>query len=143
MKQLFYVSIVSGLIFSGCATTQTSSNSIKTVSEDRIYSKEFFNKTEERNIPFTISRDSGILGTACNQRVYVNNKKVFALKSGEQATIYLKPEEYELRVDLAASSFCPYAQVEETVNLEPNSQPKYRISSAMSVNESLKLIKVN
>lgn len=143
MKKIFYVSIVSCLFFSGCTTTQTSPNNVKTVSADRIYSKEFFNETEERNVPLTISRDSGIWGAACNHRVYVNNKKMFAIKSGEQATIYLKPIEYEVKVDLFASSFCPYSQVEETINLEPNSPQSYRISSAMSVNDSLKLMKVN
>lgn len=143
MKKLFCLGLVSFTFLSGCATTQVAPNSAKEVKQERIYAKDYFNKTEERNTPLTITRDGGIWGAACIHRVYINNKKVFALKPNELATIYLKPQEYEVKVDLAASSFCPYSQVEETVNLESGSQPRYRISSTLSVNEALQLIKVN
>ncbi|WP_143223878.1 hypothetical protein [Acinetobacter sp. ANC 3903] len=145
MKKLLCVGFVSFsiLIISGCATTPTASSSAKGVSSERMYSKDYFIKTDERNTPVTIIRDGGIWGAACIHRVYINNKKVFALKPNERATVYLSPQEYEIKVDLAASSFCPYSQVEEMINLEPNSQHTYRIASTLSVNEALQLIKVN
>lgn len=143
MKKILCVGFVSFSILSGCATTPTASNSAKGVSSERIYSKDHFTKTDERNIPVTIIRDGGIWGAACIHRVYINNKKVFALKPNERAMVYLEPQEYEIKVDLAASSFCPYSQVEETITLEPNSQHTYRIASTLSVNEALQLIKVN
>ena len=143
MKKLFCLSLVSFAFLGGCATTQVAPNSTKEVKQERIYAKDYFNKTDERNTPLTITRDGGIWGAGCIHRIFINNKKVFALKPNEQAVIYLKPQEYEVKVDLAASSLCPYAQVEETVNLEPDSQPRYRISSTFSVNEALQLIKVN
>jgi len=143
VKKLLCVGFVSFSILSGCATTPTASSSAKGISSERMYSKDYFIKTDERNTPVTIIRDGGTWGAACIHRVYINNKKVFALKPNERATVYLKPQEYEIKVDLAASSFCPYSQVEEMINLEPNSQHTYRIASTLSVNEALQLIKVN
>jgi len=143
MKKLSFISLVIIAMLSGCATTPTASSSAEEVSLDRMYIKEENRvKTGERNASLTIVRDGGIWGAACIHRVSVDGKKVFALKPNEQATVYLKPQEYEVKVDLAASSLCPYAQVDEVINLEPNQQRTFRISSAMSLNKALTLTEV-
>lgn len=143
MKKLLCVGFVSFSMLGGCATTPTTSTSAREISSERIYAKDYFTKTDERNTPLTIIRDGGIWGAGCIHRVYINNKKAFALKPNERAIVYLKPQEYEVKIDKSASSLCPYSQIEETINLEPNSQHTYRISSTLSVNEALQLIKVN
>ena len=143
MKKLSLISFVTIAMLSGCATTPTASSNANEVSPDRMYIKEENRvKTSERNASLTIIRDGGAWGAACNHRVYVDGKKAFTLKPSEHATVYLKPQEYDVKVDLAASSLCPYAQVDEVINLEPNQQRTFRISSVMSLNSALKLTEV-
>ncbi|ATO18947.1 hypothetical protein BS636_04370 [Acinetobacter sp. LoGeW2-3] len=143
MKKQLLSLLTAGVILTGCASTQIAVEKSNDVSSERIYKKEFLTKSEKRTTPITFVRDSGFVGGGCNHIISIDNYKVAALKPKESVTIYLESRDNFVRVETAASSLCPYAQTSEMINVLENVPSSYRIAITPSLNDALKLIKIN
>lgn len=64
-----------------------------------MYNQNYLKKQTPEQAKVTFSRDKGFLGSGCTHDMYVNNEKVFSIRSNEIATIYLEPKYYIFRLE--------------------------------------------
>ena len=104
MKKIIFFGLVLGLI--GCSTAPVGSNTAKPVPNERVYDQNYLKKHTPEQAKVTFSRDKGFLGSGCTHDMYVNNEKVFSIRSNEIATIYLEPKYYIFRLE-TGGGMCP------------------------------------
>jgi hypothetical protein len=110
------------LLLVGCSTSPISSDQADPVPSDRLYA--FTAKAESRLV---VTRDTGILGGACNYKLYIDGKYAAAFGSGETATFGLKPGNHILGI--AAGPPCGGAGlIESEVTIDAGQTLKRRIA---------------
>ncbi|EPJ7937169.1 hypothetical protein MC820_000715, partial [Acinetobacter baumannii] len=92
MKKNIFLALVLGLV--GCSTAPVVPNTAKPIPNERVYNQNYLKKQTPEQAKVTFSRDKGFLGSGCTHDMYVNNEKVFSIRSNEIATIYLEPKYY-------------------------------------------------
>lgn len=95
MKKIIFLALVLGLV--GCSTAPVVPNTAKLIPNERVYNQNYLKKQTPEQAKVTFSRDKGFLGSGCTHDMYVNNEKVFSIRSNEIATIYLEPKYYIFR----------------------------------------------
>lgn len=95
MKNLVYLAFAFAII-SGCATTETPLQNAKFVPEERIYLK--LQGTSKENARAIFVRDTGLVGAAVFQHLYINGKKAASLNPGERVEFSFAPGEYVMGV---------------------------------------------
>lgn len=83
------------LVISGCATHPISNAEAALASIDRILDKSFLQEGPGTG-EVTIKRDSGIGGSGCSTRIFVNGKPVADIWVSEKIVLYLPEGEYIL-----------------------------------------------
>lgn len=78
----------------------------------------------------TITRDTGLAGSACNDVVYVDGEKVAALSTGEKITLYLAPGHHVLGT--MAAGICAGGSASIEATLRAGESRDYRIGSHQS-----------
>lgn len=74
---------------SGCGTNSISNEKARAVPNSQIFNHEI-TKVSDGSGMVIIKRDSGIMGSPCLTRVYLDGKDVADLNAGEKITIYPK-----------------------------------------------------
>lgn len=77
------------LVLCGCSTTPTSPANRVPVPSSKIFSKELLERSDERTDAVTITRDSGILGSAVRVDVFLDGQRVSSLGVRETVTVFL------------------------------------------------------
>lgn len=85
--------VVLSLAIAGCATRPISNAESKPVPSIRIIDARYLSNSPNTGI-VTIKRDSGLGGSACTSRVFVNAKPVADLDPTEKVVLYLPENEY-------------------------------------------------
>ncbi|EAX8475141.1 hypothetical protein CQK57_03325 [Salmonella enterica] len=86
MKKMILVCAV-GLVLTGCATKPVSNEDAKPVPLKQVIDASLLDKKEGTG-QVIIKRDSGIFGSACLSRVYVDGKEVADIDPSQKLTIY-------------------------------------------------------
>lgn len=106
MKKLsLLVAILSGMVLTGCTTTQITLDEAKSVSP-----LTYAVKSNANDATVTIMRDGGMLGCASPAYVSVDEKRVAKLWASEKAQIYLPAGKYFFKMEMGVTS--DYAKVE-------------------------------
>ncbi|QNX62280.1 hypothetical protein [Acinetobacter seifertii] len=124
MKKIFFLGLV--LSLTGCSTAPVVSNIAKSVPNERIYNQKYLKKQIPEQAKVTFLRDKGFLGSGCTHDIYVNNEKVFSIRSNEIATIYLEPKYYIFRLETGAG-MCPNIATSQETEVKPGAEIEYRI----------------
>lgn len=124
MKKIFFLGLV--LSLTGCSTAPVVSNNAKSVPNERIYNQKYLKKQTPEQAKVTFLRDKGFLGSGCTHDIYVNNEKVFSIRSNEIATIYLEPKYYIFRLETGAG-MCPNIATSQETEVKPGAEIEYRI----------------
>ena len=85
----------------GCATSAVNIDIAKEVPDERL-----FVKNTEGNATITIIRDSGLLGSACNINVFINDELAATLDVSEKATFNVKAGEIYLGAQFSGNGLC-------------------------------------
>lgn len=127
MKNLIiFLSFTISLV-AGCSTDPVTLQSAGHIPRDRIYQPNYFgaaNNASDATVVFL--RDSGFLGSGCSHDMYINNIKVFSIRSNEQATIHLPATRYFFRLE-TGGGICPNIATSQESQLVPGARQIYRI----------------
>ncbi|MBU0383682.1 DUF2846 domain-containing protein [Acinetobacter baumannii] len=124
MKKIIFLGLVLSLI--GCSTSPVVSNTAKPIPNERVYNQNYLKKHTPEQAKVTFLRDKGFLGSGCTHDIYVNNEKVFSIRSNEIATIYLEPKYYIFRLETGAG-MCPNIATSQETEVKPGAEIEYRI----------------
>ena len=141
MKKLLICGVLGfGLVLDGCSTIPITADAAKSTPSDRIYVQDLFSKQMPDQATVTFLRDKGFTGSGCSHDVYVNNEKVFSIRSNEKAVVYLKPDYYIFRLE-TGGGLCPNIATSQETELKPNAVAEYRILLPSDMNLRLTRIK--
>lgn len=87
------LAIAFAVAVSGCATQPVSNAEATSVSTDRILDSRYLQPIPDAG-QVTVKRDSGMGGSACSSRIFVNAKPVADLRTSEKVVLYLPTGEY-------------------------------------------------
>ncbi|MGI2095497.1 hypothetical protein [Shewanella glacialipiscicola] len=125
--------ILSLMLFmlAGCATSAVQINAAKQVPEDRLFIKD----NTDGNAVITIIRDSGLLGSACNINVFINDELAATLDVSEKATFNVKAGEIYLGAQFSGNGLCINSSIRNLETSIKQAQHKtYRVYSDPSGN---------
>jgi hypothetical protein len=77
-----------------------------------------------------VTRDKGIMGQACAQKVYVDSHVIGELRTGQKVTVYLPPGQHMAGVQ--PSGICGGGSAGVSVNVIAGQRQVYRIASGQS-----------
>ncbi|MGK1298459.1 hypothetical protein ACRE80_26930 [Klebsiella pneumoniae] len=87
MKKIALALVIVGI--SGCATNPVTNEQAQNIPAKQILDSSFFSKKEGTG-EVIIKRDSGVMGSACMTRVYLDGKEIADLDTAQKAVIYPK-----------------------------------------------------
>lgn len=87
MKKIVLALVIVGI--SGCATKPVTNEQAQNIPAKQILDSSFFSKKEGTG-EVIIKRDSGVMGSACMTRVYLDGKEIADLDTAQKAVIYPK-----------------------------------------------------
>ncbi len=93
----FIALVLALLVVAGCSTSPISSGEASKVPSSRLHA--FTNKQESTLV---VTRDTGILGAACNYKLYIDGVFAAEFGSGETAAFGLKAGSHVLGIAAAA-----------------------------------------
>lgn len=79
----------------GCATQPISNSQAKPVPADQVLDASLLQPQKDAGV-VVVKRDSGVGGSACSSRVFVNGKAIADLNAAEKVTLYLPRGDYVL-----------------------------------------------
>ncbi|MBC3435818.1 hypothetical protein HU735_10375 [Pseudomonas sp. BW16M2] len=120
------IGLASLVLLAGCSTTPVSEGSARQIPAERIYDQSVIRKVSADESTVTFLRDEGFYGSGCSHVVYVNNRKAFAIRSGEGIRIHLAPGSYFFRLETGAG-MCPNIATSQNSELKPGAHEAYRI----------------
>lgn len=91
MKKIALALVIVGI--SGCATKPVTNEQAQNIPAKQILDSSFFSKKEGTG-EVIIKRDSGVMGSACMTRVYLDGKEIANLDTAQKAVIYPKVGNY-------------------------------------------------
>lgn len=130
------------LFFTGCFSKPPSVNSTSLVSSERIYDSSVSQSSTEK-AKLTFTRDTGYFYSGCAHDIYLNNKKMFKIKSGETITLNLPPQEYLIRLEVS-TPICRKVDVTTTeeIVLRNGDSKEYRIVVSTSKTAQVRLVRM-
>ncbi|WP_305863791.1 hypothetical protein, partial [Klebsiella pneumoniae] len=87
MKKIALALVIVGI--SGCSTKPVTNEQAQNIPAKQILDSSFFSKKEGTG-EVIIKRDSGVMGSACMTRVYLDGKEIADLDTAQKAVIYPK-----------------------------------------------------
>lgn len=94
-----------------------------------------YSTASANSVPVKITRDSGIVGSACAINVSVDEKQVGKLRSSESVSLFVPPGRHILSI--ATAGICGGARDAIDVTLKQNEPKNYRIGVDMGGNVQL------
>jgi hypothetical protein len=91
-----------------------------------VYAPEYLQERAGADARVTFLRDRGFSGSGCTHDIYVNNKKVLAIRQGEGATLPLPAGPYFFRLE-TGGGLCPNIATSQNTTLAPGEKQIYRI----------------
>lgn len=116
--------IGASLLLVACATSPISTSQAKPVPADRLILSTFSQPGPSTG-EVIVKRDSGIGGSACSSKVFLDAKPVADLLTGEKVTLYLPEGEYLLGA--FPNGICGGGLSETRASVKPNQTLLFRI----------------
>lgn len=115
-----YTLIITAAAFgvSGCATQPVATTDAAPVPPERILASEFLKPGGEAGI-VTVKRDSGLFGSGCSARLFVNAKPTAELRPSERITLYLPLGEHILSAQPTGMCGGGLVEVKANVGRQP------------------------
>jgi len=95
-----------------------------------------YNKATAETATVIVTRDSGLLGSACKAYVFIDGKEVATLRSSESATLHVPSGRHVISFD-TARGLCPSATDALDVIINKGDTKRYRIRGDMNGNWQL------
>lgn len=95
-----------------------------------------YKKANSDTATVIITRDSGILGSACKAYVFIDGKEAATLRASESATLYVPSGRHILSFD-TARGLCPSATDAADITLNKGDIKQYRIRGDINGNWQL------
>ena len=127
MKRLFLALIATSLL-GACSTKPTTVASTVTPT--------LYHTANADTATVIVTRDSGILGSACSTFIFVDAKQAAKLRPAESATLYVPSGSHILSFD-TARGVCPSAADAVEITLQKGDTKRYRIRGDMNGNFQL------
>ncbi|ALM85114.1 hypothetical protein [Bordetella sp. N] len=133
--------LLSSALLSACSTTPITETNGTQVPPERVYAAELVASRDENPGKGVIAffRDSGFVGSACRYTIYIDNRKSFAMDSGEYLSVALDPGHHILRLTTGVA-LCPNIMISEQTDLKEGERQVYRI--LLPSGESLRLVRM-
>ncbi len=122
MQKLFVVGLA--LLLSACATTPVPSADARPAAA--VYDLAL-TRPQPGSAAVTVVRDSGLMGAACNDVLYIDGQKIAALGTGEKITVYLSPGHHVLGT--TAAGICAGGTASAETTIRAGESRTYRIGS--------------
>ncbi|MCU7998096.1 MULTISPECIES: hypothetical protein [unclassified Shewanella] len=114
----------------GCATSAVNIDIAKEVPEERL-----FVKNTDGNATITIIRDSGLLGSACNINVFINEDLAATLGTSEKAVFKVKAGDLYLGAQFSGNGLCVNSSIRNLeTSIKQGQHKTYRVYSDPSGN---------
>lgn len=127
MYQNIIFATLLGLSLIGCATHPISNSEAIPVPAKRIIDAKFIHRSPNSG-EVTIKRDSGISGSACSTRIYVNANPIADIRTSEKVVLYLPEGEYILSAE--PNGICGGGLTEVKVLVKPGSKLNFRYGTS-------------
>lgn len=124
------------LVFFVIATSMISACSTKPTMNATTVAPVLYNTITADTATVKVTRDSGVLGSACNTYVFVDDKQVASLRPAESATLYVPSGRHILSFN-TSRGLCPSATDAIDVILKEGDIKNYRIRGDMNGNFQL------
>ena len=110
-----------------CSTVPVSEQSAQVVPASRIYQPAYIGPAvEPSDATVVFLRDSGFSGGGCSHDLYVDNVKVFAIRSGEKMTIHVPAGTHFYRVE-TGGGLCPNVAASQESAISAGARQVYRL----------------
>lgn len=109
-------------VMSGCATTPIPSSQADNVSAERHLR---FRSAASGTVPIVITRDAGLMSSACSTRVFVNGELAANIRAGEKVTLNIPAGDVILGAQ--PDGICAGGLVEIEARLQAAKPSQYRI----------------
>lgn len=119
-SSLFLIAVA----LAGCATQPVSIAEAVPVPRERILSSEFLQPIEGSGTVI-VKRDSGIVGSGCSARLFVDAKAIADLRTSERVTLYLQTGEHILSAQ--PNGLCGGGMVEVRVRATSRETATFRM----------------
>jgi hypothetical protein len=113
-------------ILCACATSPVGVNEAKT---GHVIANPWLNPAPNTG-EFTVTRDSGLMGGACAQKIYVDGYEIASLRSGQKATVYLPAGDHKAGV--TAAGICGGGTDGVAFHIKAGAHEVYRVASGQS-----------
>lgn len=120
------LAVLVGSTLGGCATKPITTSNASPVPKERIIDAAFLQNSSSSG-EVIIKRDTGLMGSACATRVFVNSKPVADIRPGEKVGIYLPEGEHILSA--YPNDPCGGGLVEAKATVKVGGSYIYRIGS--------------
>ncbi|MBA3998713.1 MAG: hypothetical protein C0466_16325 [Candidatus Accumulibacter sp.] len=121
------IGIAAALLVSACSTTPVTQQSAAPVPADRIYQTDYISTASAASDATVVFlRDSGFSGGGCSHDLYVDSKKVFAIRQGEQIAIHVPAGPRVFRLE-TGGGLCPNISMSQETTIAAGARQVYRI----------------
>lgn len=131
MKKIAVCAAMLGAM-TGCATSPIPAEQAKPVPPDRLYS---YQHQADGSALLIVTRDTGLMGSACNTKFFINGRLSAEIGPGESARFYLPAGESILGAD--GAGICSGGLKEREVQLSSGGTKRYRLSIDTSMSMDL------
>jgi hypothetical protein len=130
MIEKLVVSVMVLAVITGCTTSvPISSKNAAPVPSSRILA--FHNPTSERTMPIVVTRDAGIIGSACYLEFWIDGTKVALFDAGETTQFFVAPGTHigEVNWDQEGKGLCGLvnAPTNAEINVKEGRKSSYRL----------------
>ena len=129
-----WLTLAATALLAGCATSPIPAEQADQVPDERLMLHQ-----ETPTGPYgtlTVTRDTGITGSACNARLSIDGELAAEIAVGETASFFLSPGEHVLGV-ITGVGLCPERLKETAATIIEGEAKRYRIS--LDLNGSIDL----
>ncbi len=135
MNKILISSWVSILLI-GCASTPTPTDSALPVPSERVLEagKRFLNPAPQTG-KVIVKRDTGVVGSACNTKIYVDGQAVAELDVAEKVTLFLPAGDHILSAQ--PNNPCSGGMTELAAKVRPNETLVFRFGTSGQGSPSL------
>lgn len=124
MKTIAKILFLAILGLVGCATQPVPTSEAQFVPEDRILDPVYLKKLPDSG-EVIVKRDSGIGGSACDTRIFVDGKPMADLATSEKVSFHLKESDYI--ISAWPKNPCGGGMVETRVTVKRNQTLTFRV----------------
>jgi hypothetical protein len=126
MRHFSIILAIAAVSVSGCATSPVSSSSAPDVPPQRIINSSLTTPFQGAAL-LVVTRDRGLMGSACNSRVFIDGQPIADLAPGERVVAYVLEGEHV--VGATATGICGGGTAETGAAVKAGQSKAYRISS--------------